>query len=64
MIEVYKHVHSYDDTLIPGVSKLQPNGIRKHDFQLVWSKAKDGVRDVQENSFYFLIIKVWHDLTS
>ena len=46
MIEVYKHVHTYDDTLIPDVFKLQPYGIRKHDFKLVWRKAKYGVREV------------------
>ena len=62
MIEVYKHIHIYDDTLIPEVFKLQPYGIRKHDFQLVWRKAKDGVRGVQANSFYFRILKVWNDL--
>ena len=39
MIEIYKHIHTYDDTLIPDVFKLQPYGIRKHDFQLVWSKG-------------------------
>ena len=45
------------DTLIPDVFKLQPYRIRKHDIELVWRKAMDDVRSLQENSFYFRIIK-------
>ena len=62
MIEVYKHFHTYDQDLLPDIFQRQSYGMRKHAYQLVWNQAKDGVRGIQANSFYFRTIKMWNDL--
>ena len=62
MIEVYKHFHTYDQDLLPDDFQKQSYGMSKHAYQLVWKKAKDGVRGKQANSFYFRIIKMWNYL--
>ena len=62
MMEVFKHFHTYDQDLLPDIFQRQSYGTRKHDYQLVWRKAKDGVRGIQANSFYYRIIKMWNDL--
>ena len=64
MIEVYKHLHVYDQHLIPDNFKRQSCPIRKHKYQLVWTNPKDGVRGLQANSFYYRTTKVWNDLPS
>ena len=63
MIEVYKHLHIYDQDTTPDRFKLQPRGNRKHDKQLVWNAPKDGARGLQANSFYFRTLKNWDGLT-
>ena len=62
MIEVYNHFHVYDQDLIPDIFQRQTYGTRKHEYQLVWRKPKDGVRGVQSNSFYYRVMEVWNDL--
>ena len=62
MIEVFKHFHSYDQSLIPDVFKRQTYGIRNNGWQLVWRCPKDGVRGIQANSFYYRIIETWNGL--
>ena len=62
MIEVYKHFHVYDQDLIPEIFLRQTFGTRKHDYQLVWRKPKDGVRGVQSKSFYYRVMEVWNGL--
>ena len=49
MIEVFKHFHLYDLTLIPGLFKRQQYSIRKNGCQLMWRVPKDGFREIQTN---------------
>ena len=62
MIQLYRHFHKYDKSTI--VSSFQPHSrsSRKHRFQLVWQKPKDGVLGLQTNSFYYRTTKTWNDL--
>ena len=62
MIELWKHFHSYDNITLP--LKFQRNSriSRKHGFQLIWNKPKDGIRGIQTNSFYFRTVKTWNNL--
>ena len=63
MIEVFKHMHIYDpDSLPHHCLQLQQHASRKHDFQLVWRRPRDGVRGPQCNSFYHRIVTSWNDL--
>ena len=64
MIEVFKHFHSYDQARIPGLFKRQQYGVRNNGCQLVWRVPKDGLREIQTNSFYYRVIKVWKELPS
>ena len=64
MIEVFKHFNSYDQALIPCVFKQQQYGIKKNGYKLVWRIPKDGLKWLQTNSFYYLVIKAWNELSS
>ena len=62
MIEVFKHFETYDrSTLSTG---FQPRNkiCRRHDRQLEWNIALDGIRGCQRNSFYYRIAKHWNEL--
>ena len=61
MIEVYKHIHTYDRAILSSYFQLQPRGSRKHDFQLVWNMPKDSTRGLQANSFYYRTTRIWND---
>ena len=62
MVEVYKHLHFYDSTTVPSkfVPRTRPS--RNHEFELKRAFAKDGLRGVQTNSFYYRSIKHWNEL--
>ena len=62
MIQVYKHFHTYDRSILSHSFQPQYRSSRKHNFQLVWQMAKDGTRGVQANSFYFRTTKTWNNL--
>ena len=62
MIELYKHFHKYDRDTVPQSFQTKSRISRKHNFQLVWRKPKDGVRGLQTNSFYYRTTKMWNDL--
>lgn len=62
MIEVYKHIHVYDKETIPDTFKLQHYRNRRHNYQLLWRKANDGIRGPQSNSFYYRVAKPWNSL--
>ena len=62
MIEVYKHFHVYDQSTISRSFQPQVRPSRKHHFQLLNRRAKDGARGIQTNSFYFRIAEVWNEL--
>ena len=62
MVEVYKHLHFYDSTTVPSkfVPRTRPS--RNHEFELKRAFAKDGIRGVRTNSFYYRSIKHWNEL--
>ena len=62
MIEVYKHLHHYDQAVVPNklVARTRPS--RKHQFELKRNFGHDGIRGVQTNSFYYRVTKPWNDL--
>ena len=62
MIQLYRHFHTYDRSTIPAAFQPQSRTSRKHGFQLVWLKPKDGVRGLQTNAFYYRTTKTWNDL--
>ena len=62
MIEIYKHIHSYDEDAISSNFRRQTRVSRKHNFQLVENKPTDGSRGLQYNSFYFRTNRRWNDL--
>ena len=61
MIEVYKHIHTYDPAILSRHFQLQTRGNRKHDFQLVWNMPKDSTRGLQANSYY-RTTRIWNEL--
>ena len=62
LIEPYKHFHYYNQDTIPPSFQRRERVTRKHEYQLLQRKAKDGIRGVQSNSFYYHRIKAWNDL--
>ena len=62
VIEVYKHLHIYDENIIPPKFKRRTRPSRRHDFQLVENIPRDGVRGAQLNSFYFRTTRMWNNL--
>ena len=61
MIEVYKHMHTYDRAILSRRLQLQPRGSRKHDYQLVWNMPKDSTRGLQASSYY-RTTRIWNEL--
>ena len=64
MIEMYKHFHKYDRSIISESFQPKDRGSRKHKFQLHERVAKDGSRGVQHNSFYHRVAREWNNLPS
>ena len=62
MIEIYKHFHTYDKEIISTSFQPRERTTRKHDFQILNRKPKDGVRGIQSNSFYYRSHNIWNDL--
>ena len=62
MIELWKHFHSYDKSTLSSRFQRSTRPSRKHGFQLVWNRPKDGTRGIQANSFYFRTIDTWNNL--
>ena len=62
MVEVFKHLHFYSSTMVPNkfVARTRPS--RNHEFELKRLFAKDGLKGVQTNSFYYRSIKHWNAL--
>ena len=65
MIEIFKHLHSFDNCTLLENFRPQNRPSRKHDYQLVWKAPKDRVLSLwlQENVFYYRVIKTWNELT-
>ena len=62
MIEVYKHLHVYDESTVCDKLTLRSRPNRKHDYQLLPNFARDGARGVQSKSFYYRCISSWNAL--
>ena len=62
MVEVYKHLHSYDkaSTCQKLTHRTRPQ--RQHKQELQRNFANDGVRGYQTNSFYYRSIDPWNAL--
>ena len=64
MIETYKHFHTYDKSTLSPTFMPRNRPSRKHNFQLLSRKAKDGKRGLQYNSFYYRCQRTWNNLPS
>ena len=64
MIEVFKHFHKYDRSIVSESFQPKERSTRRHNFQLHERKPIDGVRGVHQNSFYNRITRQWNDLSS
>ena len=64
MIEVFKHFHKYDRSIVSESFQPKERSTRRHNFQLHERKPIDGVRGVHQNSFYNRITQQWNDLSS
>ena len=62
MIETFKHFHKYDKDVLSPSFQPRSRSSRAHNFQLHLLKAKDGLRGIQTNSFYFRIAQTWNNL--
>ena len=62
MIEIFKHFHVYDKSVISESFRPKERVSRKHDFQLYNRTAKDGVGGIRNNSFYYRSVNTWNNL--
>ena len=62
MIEVFKHIHTYDKHSLSPKFRLHNHPSRKHPFQIVMLSPKDGERGCQKNSFYYRTPGIWNNL--
>ena len=62
MIQLYKHIHTYDRKVLSPKFQLRNRPSRVHKFQLVENMPKDGIRGAQSNSFYYRSVKTWNNL--
>ena len=62
MIEIFKHFNVYDKNALSTSFRPKERTSRKHDFQLYNRTAKDGIRGIQNNSFYYRSVKTWNNL--
>ena len=61
-IEIFKHLKLYDTEIISNTFQRKQSINRRHQFQLYERRAKDGIRGVQNNSFYYRTAKMWNEL--
>ena len=62
LIEMYKHFAKYDREIVSESFQPKERLNRRHRLQVHERKAKDGIRGVQTNSFYYRIAKHWNNL--
>ena len=62
MIEIWKHFNVYDQTTLSQSFQPRQRPSRQHKFQLMPIKAKDGVREIETNSFYRRVPDKWNNL--
>ena len=62
IIELYKHFHRYDESILAPSFQPKDRPSRKHRFQLHLPPAKDGKNGAQSNFFFQRTTKIWNDL--
>ena len=62
VIELYKNFHCYDKETISTTFQPRERVTRKHAFQLLERKAKNGLRGIQSHPFYYREIRDWNNL--
>ena len=62
MIEVFKHIHSYDTLTISSKFRRNTRPSRQHKYQLTMTAPNDGERGPQRNSFYYRTVNTWNNL--
>ena len=62
LIEMFKHVKTYDANIISTSFHQRSRPSRMHDYQLHEPVSKDGTRGIQTNSFYFRTPRIWNNL--
>ena len=62
MIEVWKHFNVYDKATLSPSFKPKQRVSRKHKCQLFHNRSQDGVRGIQQNSFYHRVTDAWNNL--
>ena len=62
MIELWKHFQTYDIGTLSHHFQRYERTNRRHNYQLIWNKPKDGIRGIQANSFYFRTINTRNHL--
>ena len=55
MIDIYKHFHKNDQTILTQCFQPQNHVSRKHNFQLAWKMPKDGASELQMNCLHHTI---------
>ena len=64
MIEVFKHFHNYDRSIVSKSFQPRERSSRKHQFQLHERKPSDGIQGVHHNAFYNCTARQWDELAS
>ena len=62
MIEVFKHLNTYDSATLSPTFKVRDRPSRQHKFQLYTPPSTDGVRGNHTNSFYHRVVPIWNSL--
>ena len=62
MIQLYKHFHGYENCILSKSFQPRDRISRKHQFQLLNRRPKDGLRGIQTNSFYYRTPATWNGL--
>ena len=62
IIEIFKHVHSYDASIVAPSFQRRFRPSRKHGYQLHEPVPRDGIRGVQANSFHYRVPVIWNNL--
>ena len=62
MIEMFKHFHVYDRSILASTFQPRDRPSRQHSCQLHTPKSNDGLRGPQTNSYYHRVVKMWNEL--
>jgi len=62
MVEVFKNLHIYDESIRSEKFTPRTRPRRQHDYELQRNFANDGMRGYQSNSLFYRSVKPWNDL--